>query len=195
MVWRQAVAITTGGEGLCEQKDRRNRVSTSLRKPRWLGRGALALLAGAAFLASVPKPARAVMLPGSALFGYYDISEEMVGGENGTGAGDSILRLINPSGNANRFFGPVTNQCAMIYVFDDDEEMGECCGCPLTPAQLSTFSFRENLTANWGISGAEGSDIGDGMIAIRASAINENGCQSFVSPDQPNPVCNGGCDP
>ena len=32
--------------------------------------------------------------------------------------------------------------CAMIYVFDDDEEMGECCGCPRARRSLATFSVR-----------------------------------------------------
>ena len=170
-------------------------MSISLRKPTWLGRGALALVAGAAFLASVSTPARAVMLPGSALFGYYDISEPTSIDEFGTGAGDSILTLVNPSGNANFSFGRVTNACAMIYVFDDDQEMGECCGCPLTPAQLETFSFRNNLIADWGISGAEGQDTGNGTIAIRAASINAVGCSSFASPGAISPACNGGCDP
>ena len=168
-------------------------MSTSLRKPSWLGRGAIALVAGAAFLASVPTSARAgTGIPGTALFGYYDTNEGIGGGENGTGAGDSILRLINPSGNANFSLGRVINQCAMIYVFDDDEEMGECCGCPITPAQLATFSIRQNLTNNWGLAG---DDTGNGAIAIRSAVINDNGCQSFASPGQLSPPCNGGCDP
>jgi hypothetical protein len=164
-------------------------VSISLRQPSWLGRGALALLAGAAFLAAVPMSARAgTGVPGSALYGYYDTSED-------TGAGDNILRLINPSGNANISFGRVTNQCAMIYVFDDDEEMGECCGCPVTPAQITTFSFEHNLLSNWGISGFEGVDNGSGAIAIRAAAINDVDCRSFGRPGQLSLPCNGGCDP
>lgn len=175
-------------------------MSISLRKPQWLGRGALALVAGAAFLATVLTPARAVMLPGSALFGYYDVSEPFTEtstspGEVGTGVGDNILRLVNPNGNANISFGRVTDACAMIYVFDDDEEMGECCGCPLSPTQITTFSVQHNLTANWGISGAEGQDTGNGAIAIRAASVNAIGCNSFANPGQINPACNGGCDP
>ncbi len=176
-------------------------MSISLRKPRWLGRGALALVAGAAFLSSVSTPARAIMLPGSALFGYYDVSEPTTitstsPGTVGTGDGDSILRLVNPSGNANFSFQPVVNTCAMIYVFDDDQEMGECCGCPLTPTQLATFSIRHNLTANWAITGPEGPDVNNGTIAIRsASPPNATGCGSFSNPGEINPACNGGCDP
>jgi hypothetical protein len=169
-------------------------VSISLKKPKWLGSGALALVAGAAFLASVTTPARAVQLPGSALFGYYDVSEPPTP-DFGTGTGDSILTLVNPNGNSNFSFGRTTDECAMIYVFDDDQEMGECCGCPLTPAQLATFSFRHNLTADWGISGVEGADNGSGTIAIRAASINAVGCESFANPGTISPACNGGCDP
>jgi len=140
------------------------------------------------------------MLPGSALFGYYDVSEPFTEtstspGEVGTGSGDNILRLVNPNGNANLSFGRVTDECAMIYVFDDDEEMGECCGCPLSPSQITTFSVRHNLTADWAITGADGQDIGNGTIAIRAASVNAVGCASFANPGQANPACNGGCDP
>lgn len=159
-------------------------MSISLRKPKWLGRGALALVAGAVLLASVPTPARAVMLPGSALFGYYDV-------DGFTGTGDSILRLINPSGNANIGFGPVVNSCAMIYVFDDQQEMGECCGCPLSPSQLATFSVEKNLLSDWALPETPE----QGSIAIRSTSINATGCQSFAFPGNTNPACNGGCDP
>ncbi len=170
-------------------------MSISLRKPRWLGKGALALVAGAAFLASVSTPARAVQLPGSALFGYYDTSEPP--DDFGTGFGDSILTLVNPNGSANFSLpsGHVVNTCAMIYVFDDDQEMGECCGCPITPTQLETFSVEHNLTANWAISGREGKDNDSGTIAIRAASINATGCQSFSNPGTTASACNGGCDP
>ncbi len=100
--------------------------------------GYLAVAALAAFLMSitVAKAPAATTLRSAAkasddaaalsteLVGYYDISESTA--DNGTGAGDNILELINPTA-ANG------DLCAMIYVFDDDEEMGECCGCALTP--------------------------------------------------------------
>ena len=89
----------------------------------------------------------------------------------------------------------------MIYVFDDDEEMGECCGCPLTSAQLATFSVESNLTSNWALrGGTEGGDHGNGAIATVAAA--QNVAVSFV-PGLSNGqgcanddlACNGGCDP
>lgn len=183
-------------------------MSTSL-KPKWLARGALALVAGAAFLASTAMPSRA-MGPGSALFGSYETNQSGILTSSAkaasasdaavstdptdpeTGVGDAILRLVDPVGNANFSFGPVVNECAMIYVFDNDEEMGECCGCPITPAGLLTFSFQADLLTNWGTGSAA---TGDGMIAVRAGVINNTKCTSFGFPNQKSPACNGGCDP
>jgi hypothetical protein len=80
----------------------------------------------------------------------------------------------------------------MIYVFDDDEEMGECCGCPLTSAQLATFSVEFNLTNNWGLTGGpEGGDHSNGAIAIVAAAPNT----TILTPGGGGEAANGGCDP
>lgn len=164
-------------------------MSTSLKRPKWLLRGALALVGGAAFLGSVVTPALAMPgQPGSAAYGYYDVGTP--DGDDVYGTGDSILTLINPSGNANFAFGAVTNKCAMIYVFDDDQEMGECCGCPLTPAQEEDFSIRQDLLSNY-----IGFKSGAGVIAIRAQDINNSGCASFSTPGGTQTGCNGGCDP
>jgi hypothetical protein len=88
----------------------------------------------------------------------------------------------------------------MIYVFDDDQEMGECCGCPISPAGIQTFGVNRNFTSNWGTRGSEGFDDANGAIAIVASAPNvpfvtgspSNG--NFCPPTQSG-ACNGGCDP
>src|SRR5580704_6629129 len=73
--------------------------------------------------------------PGAVHWTYYETTltanscttPGVSGCDNG-GNGDNILRLINPNGNANPSFGPIGEVCAMIYVLDDDQEMGECCG-------------------------------------------------------------------
>lgn len=177
-------------------------MSTSFKKPKLLARSAFALAAGAAVLASMAMPARAGMGPGSAFFATYNLNEaephlsaSSTFASTGAGIGDNILRLENPNGVANRGFGRVTDLCAMIYVFDDDQEMGACCGCPVTPAQLETFSVRDQLTSNWGVRSSEGIDNNSGVIAIRSAAINNATCDSFGSPGQTSPACNGGCDP
>jgi len=133
------------------------------------------------------------MLPGSALFGYYDVSETFEGPVEAGGVGDNILRLVNPSGNPNGNLGVgrVTDECAMIYVFDDDEEMGECCGCPLTSAQLGTFSVERNLTSDWALQGGtEGGDHANGAIAIVAASPN-----ALSTCTGQSGACHGGCDP
>jgi hypothetical protein len=101
---------------------------------------------------------------------------------------DDIIRLINPNGAANGNLAGAKPEtvCAMIYIFDDDQEMGECCGCPLTSAQLATFSVEHNLTSNWGLGG--GNNL-SGSFAIAAATPNAPACL------QKSPACNGGCDP
>lgn len=134
---------------------------------------------------------------------------------NTASEGDNIVRLINPNNAANDNLGnPVTGPsavCAMIYIFDDDEEMGECCGCPLTPAQLATFSVENDLTSNWGVAGGpEGGAHGSGAIVIVAVEPNALNAAAFSPPTGNNAhgcsnkqsnACNSppnslyGCDP
>ncbi len=142
-------------------------------------------------------------LPGQVLWTYYETTELFTAcssttadsdGCNTGGNGDNIIRLINPNGAANGNLAGAKEQpvCAMIYVFDDDEEMGECCGCPLTSAQLATFSVEFNLTDDWGLTGGpEGGDHANGSIAIVAAAPNTVACTGAGG----GLGCNGGCDP
>jgi len=127
--------------------------------------------------------------PGEVLWTYYDTSGAPGGG------GNNLLTLINPNGSANSGLGASSDVCAMIYVFDDDQEMGECCGCPISPAGIQTFGVDRNFTSNW-----VGVDDGNGAIAIVAAPPNvpvvagspSNG--HFCLPTQSG-ACNGGCDP
>jgi len=118
------------------------------------------------------------------LTGYYDISED-------TGAGDSIIRLINPAGCGNGGLpNPActseTDLCAMIYVFDDDQDMGECCGCAITPNELFQLSVQNDLTQNWALSSA---DTDSGVVQI------VSGQQNNLTDCVAARGCNGGCDP
>ena len=58
-----------------------------------------------------------------------------------SGAPDATVRVTNP-GTSNG------NLCAMVYVFDNDQQMTECCGCITTPDGLRTFSVNKDLTSN-----------------------------------------------
>ncbi len=107
--------------------------------------------------------------------GYFDVSEPIT--ENGTGAGDNFVHLINPTA-ANGTL------CAMIYVFDDDQEPGECCGCPITPNGLLSLSVVNQLTANWEVTSA---DFDNGVIKI-VSSLPNGGTSAAAAPGS-------GCDP
>jgi hypothetical protein len=60
---------------------------------------------------------------------------------NTVGAPDATLRIINDGFTENTLY-------ADIYVFDDSEELTECCSCPVTPDGLLAESVNLNLTAN-----------------------------------------------
>ena len=113
--------------------------------------------------------------------------------------GDNIIRLINPNGSGNGNLAGAKTQtvCAMLYIFDDDQEMGECCGCPLSSTQLATFSVQNNLTSDWGLQGGpEGlngfpGETSVGSFAVVAAAPNTTACTGGGG----GAACNGGCDP
>src|SRR5215475_10482315 len=60
---------------------------------------------------------------------------------NAAPAPDATVRIDNPG----LTYG---NLCAMIYVFDADQQLTECCGCVETHNGLRTISVRSNLTSN-----------------------------------------------
>jgi hypothetical protein len=116
-------------------------------------------------------------------------------------SGDTIIRLINPNGSANTGISAESGQpvCAMMYVFDDDQEMQECCGCPISSAGMLSFSVDYNLRDNY-IRG-NGDGLERGVIAVVAAAPNasittlgspSNGLGCTVSQSS---ACNFGCDP
>jgi hypothetical protein len=156
-----------------------------------------------AFGLSPSAHAQQMGMPGQALFTYFETTESFTvcgtttanpDGCNTGGNGDNIIRLVNPngSGNTNLAGGKAQPVCAMIYVFDNDEEMGECCGCPLSSTQLATFSVEKNLTSNWGLAnGTLGGDHSNGAIAIIAAAPNT----TLLTPGGGGAAANGGCDP
>ena len=174
---------------------------------RWLARGSLTIaICGFAALmvpplnaASLRKAAAAAASnagasdPGSVLYGYFDVSEPTT--DNGTGNGINVMRLVNTTGQ---------DMCALIYVFDDDEQLGECCGCPLTANESQSFGIAggltppdgltDDLTDDWREASA---DQESGVIAV-LGATALTGCTlngSASNNSTPNPACNAGCDP
>ena len=60
---------------------------------------------------------------------------------NVAAAPDATVRFINDGDTAG-------NLWAAFYVFDDSQELTECCACQITPDGLLSESVKTNLTAN-----------------------------------------------
>jgi len=84
---------------------------------------------------------------------------------NAAPAPDATVRIDNPG----LTYG---NLCAMIYVFDADQQLTECCGCVETHNGLRTLSVRSNLTSN----PLTGVVSRNGVIKIVSAAVNNSPC-------------------
>jgi len=60
---------------------------------------------------------------------------------NTSGAPDGTVHIVNPGTTYETL-------CADIYVFDDSQEMSECCSCSLSPNSIRTISVNTDLTSN-----------------------------------------------
>ncbi len=92
---------------------------------------------------------------------------------NTTGAPDSTVRAINDGDTG-------ANLWASIYVFDDSQELQECCSCVVTPDGLLSESVNKNLTAN-AITGKKPSR---GVIKIISSST-ESDVNTNFAPNTP----------
>jgi len=54
---------------------------------------------------------------------------------------DTTFRFTNPGGDE-------PDLCAMAYVFDQNQQMAECCGCLISQNGLRTLSLNRNLISN-----------------------------------------------
>jgi len=103
---------------------------------------------------------------------YFDVSSSFKPSQQGYGGpghsggnGDALLHIVD----VGNFEADPTggDLCANIYVFDDDQEMQECCSCKLTADSVQTFSTINDLTANPQFS----SPLGVGVIKIVTTNI------------------------
>jgi len=92
---------------------------------------------------------------------------------NTAGAPDATVRIDNPGVT-------YSNICAMVYVFDWDQQMTECCGCVSTHNDLRWLSVNLDLTGN----PLTGRKSTTGVIKIVAAAVNGSPCDptSNVTP-------------
>jgi hypothetical protein len=88
-------------------------------------------------------------------------------------APDATVRIDNPG----LTYG---NLCAMVYVFDADQQLSECCGCVETHNGLRTLSVRYDLTSN----PLTGVVSNNGVIKVVSAAVNNSPCDptSNVTP-------------
>jgi len=97
---------------------------------------------------------------------------------NAAPAPDATVRISNPG----LTYG---NLCAMIYVFDADQQLTECCGCHQTHNNLRILSVRANLTSNplTGVVSRTG--------VIKVVSATQNGPVGVFNPYEPcNPSAN-----
>ena len=82
----------------------------------------------------------------------------------------------------------------MIYVFDDTEEMQTCCGCPVTPDGMRTFSVINDLTRNFGVNKG---NLNAGVIDVISAELNFTPAPGVQPPNGINLTGGtvGGCDP
>jgi hypothetical protein len=66
---------------------------------------------------------------------YFNLANAVSSGSDGT------VRLVNPGTTPG-------DMCAMVYVFDRNQELNECCGCKISDSGLLTLSLVKDLTAN-----------------------------------------------
>jgi len=61
---------------------------------------------------------------------------------------DGTVQITNVGTSVGATGDKSGDLCALIYVFKPDQELAECCSCPVTPDGLLTLSINANLTAN-----------------------------------------------
>jgi hypothetical protein len=67
---------------------------------------------------------------------------------NTEGCLDGTLRITNVGTQVGSKTDPSGNLCALIYVFDPNQELAECCSCKITPDGLLTLSVNNDLTSH-----------------------------------------------
>jgi hypothetical protein len=81
---------------------------------------------------------------------------------------DSTIRVTNPGTTG-------TDLCTMIYVFDKDQQMSECCGCLISQDGLLTLSLKKDLLSNplTGVASTAGT-----VMLVSAQQSSSGGCNA-----------------
>jgi len=88
----------------------------------------------------------ALMLSGNALAqGDNSVYFVTYYANNATGYPDAVVRFIN---DGDQGTGAAGDLWAAFYVFDDSQELTECCACVVTPDGLLSEDVKTELTSN-----------------------------------------------
>jgi len=81
--------------------------------------------------------------------GYYATNACFLGPNNAIPLFlDTTVYITNVGTQTGSTADPSGDLCAMIYVFEPDQQLAECCGCKITPDGLLTLSVNNDLTNN-----------------------------------------------
>jgi hypothetical protein len=100
---------------------------------------------------------------------YYD-TRAPVGGTLTPAVGDNTIHAVNPEDY---------NICAQYYVFDNTQEMQECCSCLITHNGFEVVSTKLNLTSN----PSHGGRPTKGVIEIVTTLPNNSGLCAVTQGD------------
>jgi hypothetical protein len=106
-----------------------------------------------------------LVITGSGVASAQDVYKVNYFSNNAAPAPDATVRIDNPG----LTYG---NLCAMIYVFDADQQMTECCGCVQSHNNLNTYSVRFQLTNN----PLTGVISTNGVLKVVSAAVNNSPC-------------------
>src|SRR5271167_4625218 len=145
----------------------------------------LALLVLAAIVAgAIPAFAQGVYAPGVELQNYFSNAS--------TTGGQAYVNIIAPlEGDTTGPSAAVREgeTCAMIYVFNTEQSLQACCGCPVTADGLLTLNVTTQLAGN---PVALGKLLQDGVIRIISTFPNAVPPPATVPPSTPHEYI--GCD-
>jgi hypothetical protein len=116
-------------------------------------------------------PAQTSTYPDTFKVGYYSQATQQCSGPNNSncnqarGGPDTTVYVTNVGTQTGTKADPSGDLCAMIYVFEPDQQLAECCGCKITPDGLLTLSVSDNLTSN----SLTGATLTSGAIKIVSS--------------------------
>jgi hypothetical protein len=106
---------------------------------------------GAVCVLTAIASAQATFPASDVLFVNYFTNAHSATPTNPNGLGkDGKVRILNP-GTFEAGTGLLPrpgNLCALIYVFDQNQQLLECCGCQVTPNGVRELSVNDDLTDN-----------------------------------------------